>query len=427
MPAIRVCVLLLLIAGRAAAQPDSNEIKKILRSHINILAAPNMHGRGYVNEGVELAAEYIEQQFRRYRLERISGMRSYRQSYHFSVNTFPGRADVALNGKKLVPGRDYLVDAGSPPFKCSKMRVAQKDISTYATVEEWKKAAADLDKKTIYLLQNADSFCKVAGIRASLLYTVLPQGCFIVPVKTKQSWTVAQDLADATIIYVYDSVLPANVTTADMNIESKVVPKYENFNIIGKVPGELKDSIIVFSAHYDHLGRMGDAVFPGASDNASGVAMLLYLAEYFAAHPQKFTMVFIAFSGEEAGLLGSAYFTEHPPFALRKIRMLLNVDIMGDATGGATVVNATVFPWQFSKLTAINEEHRYLPEIKTRGKAANSDHYHFSEKGVPAFFMYTIGGKGYYHDIYDRAEEISLNNMAGVARLLTDFAIQLQQ
>lgn len=429
LTAIRIyLVILLCLPYRVEAQTDTNEIKKTLRSHINVLAAPNMHGRGYVNDGLESAAQYVELQFRKFGLEKLSGMHSYRQTYKFSVNTFPGKADVSLNGKKLVPGRDYLVDAGSPPFRCTQMPVSEKDISAYASVEDWKREASLLNKKNIWLLQNADSFCKRAGIRSSLLYSILPQGCFIIPVKTKQSWTVAQELTDATIIYIYDSVLPAKVKTADMQIETKLVKGLENYNIIGKVPGELKDSILVFSAHYDHLGQMGEgAVFPGASDNASGMAMLLYLAEYFSAHPQKFTMVFIAFSGEEAGLLGSAHFVAHPPFPLRKIRTLFNIDIMGDASGGATVVNATVFPQRFARLMNINNEQKYIPELKSRGKAANSDHYHFSEQGVPSFFMYSIGGKGYYHDIFDRAEEISLINIAGVAQLLTDFAIQLQQ
>jgi Zn-dependent M28 family amino/carboxypeptidase len=64
--------------------------------------------------------------------------------------------------------------------------------------------------------------------------------------------------------------------------------------------------------------------------------------------------------------------------------------------------------------------------IKSRGKAANSDHYHFAEAGVPAIFLYSNGGKGFYHDIYDRAEEITFRNIPGVALLLTDFVTALQ-
>lgn len=167
---------------------------------------------------------------------------------------------------------------------------------------------------------------------------------------------------------------------------------------------------------------MGNAtVFPGASDNASGTAMMLYLASYFAAHPQKYSIMFIAFSGEEAELIGSRYFTKHPVVPLKNIKFLTNIDIMGDATNGITVVNATEHPAEFAELQKINTRNKYLPVIKPRGKAANSDHYYFSEAGVPSFFLYSNGGRGFYHDVYDRPNELSLNQVDNVAKLLIDF------
>ncbi|WP_448636180.1 M28 family peptidase [Pedobacter panaciterrae] len=76
---------------------------------------------------------------------------------------------------------------------------------------------------------------------------------------------------------------------------------------------------MVITAHYDHLGGMGNKTyFPGANDNASGISFLLSLAKYYAANPQPYTMAFICFAGEEAGLLGSKYFTEYPLLALQK-------------------------------------------------------------------------------------------------------------
>jgi Zn-dependent M28 family amino/carboxypeptidase len=179
----------------------------------------------------------------------------------------------------------------------------------------------------------------------------------------------------------------------------------------------------VFSAHYDHLGKMGkDTYFPGASDNASGTAMMLLLANYYSKqHANKYTMVFIAFSGEEAGLLGSHFFIEHPLIDLKKIKFLTNIDIAGDATNGITVVNGSVFKNQFDVLNSINSKSNLLPEIRIRGKAAISDHYFFSEKNIPCFFIYTNGGKGYYHDVFDQAKELSLNNINELFNLMTEF------
>ena len=166
---------------------------------------------------------------------------------------------------------------------------------------------------------------------------------------------------------------------------------------------------------------MGPAIFPGASDNASGTAMMLYLARYFSTHPQKYSIMYIAFSGEEAALIGSLYFTKHPVIPLKSIKFLTNIDIMGDATDGITVVNATEFPREFDELQKINTTNKLLPAIKSRGKAANSDHYYFTEAGVPSFFIYSDGGPGFYHDVYDRASTLSLNKVDNVAKLLIDF------
>ena len=94
---------------------------------------------------------------------------------------------------------------------------------------------------------------------------------------------------------------------------------------------------------------------------------------------------------------------------------------MGDATDGITVVNATEFPKEFGTLVDINKKNKYLPLIKPRGKTMNSDHAVFTEAGVPSFFIYSNGGKGFYHDIYDKGNELSLNHIDGVAHLIIDF------
>ncbi len=405
------------------AQPDSVKVRNTLQRHINALAAPAMHGRGYVQDGMRLAADYIEDQLHNVGLQPGPGMKAYRYHYSFPVNTFPGHIEVKLNDQLLVPGKDYLVDASCGIYKAPKLPVATYDVSTVTGGRKWKKKIVKkFDKRHIWLLQGTDSLLKRTGMSRAALPFILPKGCFMVPVHGKQIWTVSREHADGTaVLYVQDSIMPAKLTHAGVQVAAKIENNFDAVNVLAKVPGEIPDSFLVVSAHYDHLGQMGSAIFPGASDNASGVAMLLYLAEYFAQHKPRYTMVFIAFSGEEAGLLGSKSFTELPPFALQKIKFLTNLDIMGDATNGVTVVNATLHPTQFNRLKAINERAEYLPEIKSRGKAANSDHYPFSEKGVPAFFIYSNGGKGFYHDIYDRAEEIKLSRIAGAAQLFIDF------
>ncbi|MCY1522427.1 Peptidase family M28 [compost metagenome] len=182
------------------------------------------------------------------------------------------------------------------------------------------------------------------------------------------------------------------------------------------------DSIILITAHYDHLGGMGKSTyFPGANDNASGVSFLLSMARYYAKNPQPYTIAFICFAAEEAGLIGSRYFTENPLLPLAHIRFLINLDLVGTGEQGATVVNATSFPAEFDRLTRINDKEKLLVKINQRGKAANSDHYFFSEKGVPAFFIYTQGGISAYHDVNDRAKTLPFTVYENLFKLLLFF------
>jgi Zn-dependent M28 family amino/carboxypeptidase len=183
------------------------------------------------------------------------------------------------------------------------------------------------------------------------------------------------------------------------------------------------DSFIVFTAHYDHLGQMGnETYFPGANDNASGSSMVLNLARYFSEHPLKYSVAVMSFSGEELGLLGSQYYVNHPLFPLGNIKFLVNLDIVGTGEEGIKVVNATEFPKQFDQLVKLNDREQLVKVVSPRGKAANSDHYSFYEKGVPCFFIYTMGGIAAYHDVYDRAETLPLTDYDDLFKLLVDFA-----
>ena len=392
-------------------------------SRISVLADTSMHGRGYVKGGREKAAKYIQKQFKGYHLQPLGKNVGYLQHYYFPVNTFPGKMDLAFNGNKLEAGKDFIIDAKSAAFSGSGLSVEKTDLSAVTSRVQWTKKLAELGKKkTVHYLENADTLCKVLGIRRTTFVSELPKGCFIIPQKEKFIWTVSRTAMKATVFYINSETAATDIRTADVQVQAKLLPNAKSDNIIGVVPGEVKDSFIFITAHYDHLGMMGNkAIFTGASDNASGTAMLLYLANYFHSRPQHYSIVFIAFSGEEAGLMGSKYYTKHPLMPLKKIKFLTNIDIMGDATDGITVVNATEYPAHFNTLQSLNSQYSYLPQVRSRGKAANSDHYHFTEAGVPSFFIYTNGGKGYYHDIYDRAEALSMTGIDKIAQLLIDF------
>jgi hypothetical protein len=225
------------------------------------------------------------------------------------------------------------------------------------------------------------------------------------------------------VILINGASFQSTVTSLDIHIKNRYCEEYRTQNVIGFIPGtSCSDSFLVYTAHYDHLGLMGKKVyFPGANDNASGIAMMLGLARYFSNHPQRYSILFIGFTGEEAGLLGSGFFVNHPLVKLSDIKFLVNLDLVGTGVEGITVVNATEFPDPFEILSQINDRGKYLVNIKKRGQACNSDHCPFFTKGVPCFFIYTLGGIAAYHNLDDRQETLPLTAFDGLTKLMIAF------
>ncbi|MEO6869327.1 MAG: M28 family peptidase, partial [Ginsengibacter sp.] len=135
----------------------------------------------------------------------------------------------------------------------------------------------------------------------------------------------------------------------------------------------------------------------------------------------KYNTVLIAFSGEEIGLLGSKAFVDNPLIDLKKIKFLVNFDLAGTGDEGIKVVDGTIYKKQFDILDSLNKEYNLLSKVEIRGEACISYHCRFYAKGVPSFFIYTLGGIAAYHDIYDRAETLPLTNFQNYFDLMVKF------
>jgi aminopeptidase YwaD len=265
---------------------------------------------------------------------------------------------------------------------------------------------------------------KFSKLNTKDFYRSLPTATYITGQQSKLIWSVATDTMSHTIVQMKDSTLNGlKGKKIALDIQNKLDKKALNKNVIAWIPSSVQsDSTIVFCAHYDHLGKMGHkTIFYGANDNASGSGFLIGLGKYFSENPSKYNIALIFFSGEEAGLLGSKYFTENPTFPLDKIKLVWNIDLMGDATDGITVVNGNEQKSFVESIQAINQSQKYLPKILSRDNAPNSDHYPFIQKGVPAIFTYANGGKGHYHDIYDEYKTLSFKNIFQVFKLITNW------
>lgn len=207
-------------------------------------------------------------------------------------------------------------------------------------------------------------------------------------------------------------------------------------NVIGILPGSdpvLKDEYIVVGAHYDHLGMGGPgsgsrtpdtlAVHNGADDNASGTAGIIALASALKESGIKLkrSVIFVAFSGEEMGLLGSKYFTKNSPVPMQSVKAMLNLDMVGrlDPDSGSVMVSGTGTSLEAEDLLNLYGKKRtfklrYSPE----GFGA-SDHSSFYIENIPVFF-FTTGAHGDYHTPADDAELINYTGEAEVLSLVYD-------
>jgi aminopeptidase YwaD len=391
------------------------------------LCAREMHGRGFVRHGDRHAADFIRKEFRTDRIIPL-GI-NYFQSFSIDVNTFPRNMKVTVNQVALVPGRDFIVDAASPGLRGSfvALQIPVNDILG-------KNADALLRtcKGRVVLVDVRSLSAEIPEIKRlwnewkikQLYRNPFLMRAIIEVTDDKFTFSTSTSLSAIPHIIMHAGKDDSVFTNLRVDIENKFKQEYETRNVTGFVRGTLfPDSFLVFTAHYDHLGLMGrKTYFPGANDNASGVAMLLELARYFSMHPQRCSIAFIGFSGEEAGLLGSAYFTVNPLIDLAKIKFLINLDLVGTGIDGITVVNATEFPNQYNLLASLNDKSGYVSHIKKRGKACNSDHCPFYNKGIPCFYIYTLGGIAAYHDLDDRPETLPLTAFPGLTNLLIGFA-----
>ena len=197
-------------------------------------------------------------------------------------------------------------------------------------------------------------------------------------------------------------------------------------NVVALVRGQdpsLRGQYVVVGAHFDHLGRMpqsamdpekGNAIRNGADDNASGTAMVLELARLFKRTPAKRSIVFVAFSGEELGLLGSQWFVEHAPVALDSVQAMLNFDMVGRLRDDRLTVYGVATATELPALVDSVNAARPLALVAQGDGFGASDHSSFYAKGIPVLHFFT-GIHGEYHRASDQVALINAGGMAKVA------------
>ena len=202
-------------------------------------------------------------------------------------------------------------------------------------------------------------------------------------------------------------------------------PAIPTQNVFALIPGRdaaLRGQYIVIGAHFDHLGKSTDGALDpenpgvrlGADDNASGTAAVLALAAHFARQPARRSIIVANFSGEEEGLLGSAYFADHMPVAIDSIDAMLNFDMVGRLRNDKLLVFgvATATEWP-SIVDAANTQPKLAIAAQGDGFGP-SDHSSFYAKNIPVLHFFTDQHED-YHKVSDLAERI---NAGGEARVI---------
>jgi hypothetical protein len=223
-----------------------------------------------------------------------------------------------------------------------------------------------------------------------------------------------------------------------VNASAEIIQKKARTeNVIGMIEGTdpvLKDEYIVIGGHYDHLGfggpgsgsRMPDtvAIHNGADDNASGTAMVIELAGKLAAEKNRLkrSVIFISFSGEEMGLLGSKYFTDHSPVDMKKIKTMFNFDMVGrfDKEKNSISISGTGTSLEADSIIRIYEKSLPFTVTHSPDGYGPSDHASFYASNIPVFF-FTTGSHMDYHTPFDVAYKLDY----GKEKEIGDFSYNL--
>lgn len=386
------------------------------RAMLNQLSSENYHGRGYVKKGDKKAAKFIAKQFKENRLMKFN--ESYFQKYSFPINTFPGKISVSIDGKELSPGIEYVISLSAPSVN---KEFEIHNISGYSSnPDSLVMNMNSIGGDGIFLINEKNTRDiygrSIPNVEAVALLTD----------KTPY-WHVSngQTVESTVWLKIKKDRVPANAKSIHVTAKNKFIDEYQTQNVIAYVMGsKYPESYLVFTAHYDHLGMMGNQTYyPGANDNASGTSMILDLARHYSLpeNQPEHSIVFIALSGEESGLYGSRYYADNPQFPLKDIKLLVNLDMVGSGSEGITVVNGTVYDELMVKIQEINKDKNYLTEIKLRGESCNSDHCPFYQNGVPSIFIYTRGKElQEYHTVTDTPSNFPFTAYNGLFKLLIE-------
>lgn len=392
----------MLVLCSCAGAPPEIELASAERI-LTTLAADSMEGRRSFTPGAEKGAAFISGEFAAIGLEPLGDLADFRQEfpvYEVSVEN----ARVVLNGREVPGDRTAVTSAGAA------------HLTTADDVEVIVIGEADNPRTAFFAFRAATNTLVLLHPAHQEIFDRIRQ-------YTGRSTRTIDPASGATTAMVLTSADQAESFEIDVTASTTEAGRIAN--IVGVIPGRRSDELVMFSAHYDHIGIVrpvdGDSIGNGANDDASGVAAVVELARYFKAtrRPER-TLVFVAFIAEEMGGYGSRYLsTQLNP---DHIVAMFNVEMIGKVSAEGPA-RAWITGWDESDFGSILEQADtsytfYGDPHPERGLFTASDNATFARLGVPAHSISTtpMDGDPDYHQVSDEVETLDLEHMTATIR-----------
>jgi hypothetical protein len=381
-----------------------NDVERIIRT----LSADDMQGRETFTPGIEKAAGFIENEFSKIGLQPLQGKSDFRQTFT-TTRVKPLAVEVSIDGQ-AIPASSALVLTDKASLNLSN--ADQVDIINIKSGESFfdrYRSISQSEKTTLVLVDpsHADAF------------------------KRLREYNLRGRIVDKL------NENSAIVFVLGFNKAGSFSVKFENkiealalSNVVGMLPGKSKEKeLIVFSAHYDHLGAIkpveGDSIANGADDDASGVTAVISLAKYYKAlNNNERTLIFVAFTAEEIGGFGSRYFSEqlNPDnvVAMFNIEMIGKDSKFGKNSAFITGFDQSDFGEILQRNLANTEFKFYADPYPDQNLFYRSDNATLAALGVPAHTISTdqIDTDKFYHSVNDEFETLNVSNILSTIRAI---------
>lgn len=438
-----------------------------LKGELSFISSDALQGRYTPSPGLDVAAEFIASQFRAAGLE-PGGDQDYFQTAAMVDRHMPKpQSDMTVTAGPrtltIAASSVSVVDANQPA------KIDRAPVLVFASRDPDLLKGADLTGKavvvsipvssrmphepSISIARKTRAFDKaIAGSGAAVEILVGPQkqtptGDRLLTQSEVQEHRIPVVAVSSDELQPWMEQPDASGATVSLDIPAPEDHRVVLKNVVGILRGSdpnLKDTCVLLTAHYDHLGTTdtagraavshpaassNDHIYNGANDDGSGTVSVTEIAKALAKlnpHPRR-SIVFVTFFGEERGELGSQYYARHPVFPLSKTVADLNLEQLGrtDATGGRQVNSASVTGFDYSDVSRYLDEagretgiHVYLDKEGNDAYFARSDNASFAEDGVPAHSITVAFDFPDYHGLGDRWQKIDYENMARVDRMI---------